>query len=222
MSLPGFCINPAPKRAERELVELFRSLAVANTSDCMNRTFGTSNLQPRHAGGKLLGIALTVRTRSDDNLMVHKAIDIAQPGDVIVVDAGGSTGNAIIGEIMTSWAKKRGVAGFVIDGAIRDARYIRKSDYPVYSRGVSHRGPYKDGPGEINCILSIDGMVVRPGDIIVGDEDGLLAIDPAIARELAAEVRQVEAKEKKTLASIADGTVDRSWVDKLLKEKGVL
>ena len=113
--------------------------------------------------------------------MVHKAIDLAAPGDVIVVDAGGDLDQAIIGEIMSSWAAKRGVAGFVIDGAIRDAAALSQGDFPVYARGVTHRGPYKDGPGEINVPVSIGGMVVQPGDIIIGDADGLLAIPQADA-----------------------------------------
>ena len=89
--------------------------------------------------------------------MVHKAIDLAAPGDVIVVDAGGMLEQAIIGEIMTSLAAKRGVAGFVIDGAIRDARSSPPRPFPVYARGVTHRGPYKNGPGEINVPVSIGG-----------------------------------------------------------------
>lgn len=116
--------------------------------------------------------------------MVHKAIDLAKPGDVIVVDAGGVLTNAVIGEIMVSLARKKGFAGFIIDGAIRDVGSISKEIFPVYTRGITNRGPYKDGPGEINVPAAIDGMVVHPEDIIVGDEDGLVVVPLKNAKQM--------------------------------------
>ena len=102
---------------------------------------------------------------------------MAQPGDVIVVDGGGDLTNALIGEIMVSEAIAAGIAGFVMDGAIRDVGAIRAGSRSRYiAAGVTHRGPYKDGPGEINVPIAIDGMVVEPGDLIIGDDDGLLCI----------------------------------------------
>jgi regulator of RNase E activity RraA len=162
-----------------------------------------------------------VRVAPGDNLMVHKAIDIAAPGDVIVVDAGGVVEQAIIGDIMTSHAAKRGVAGFVIDGAIRDADELRSRDFPVYARGVTHRGPYKNGPGEIGVPVSIGGMVVNPGDIIVGDGDGVVAVPLADAEAVLGAAREQKKKEDATLAAIAAGTIDRKWVDETLQAKGV-
>ena len=144
------------------------------------------------------GPAFTVKTRPGDNLMVHKALDLAEPGDVIVVDAGGDLTNAIIGEIMSTYANARGIAGIVIDGAIRDADEIRANDFPVYAAGVTHRGPYKDGPGEINVPVAIDGMVIEPGDLVLGDGDGILCVPyDATAAVLAAasEKQKVEARE---------------------------
>jgi regulator of RNase E activity RraA len=173
-----------------------------------------------HRGGKLAGPALTVRAGPGDNLMAHKAIDIAEPGDVIVVDAGGYLGQAVIGEIMTSWAAKRGVAGFVVYGAIRDAGAIAAETFPVYACGVTHRGPYKNGPGEINVPVTLGDMVVQPGDIIVGDEDGLVAVPQADAEQVLNAARAQKKKEEATLAAIAAGTVDRKWVDATLKQLG--
>jgi regulator of RNase E activity RraA len=161
-----------------------------------------------------------VRVAAGDNLMVHKAIDIAQPGDVIVVDAAGALEQAIIGDIMTSHAARRGVAGFVIDGAVRDADELKSRDYPVYARGVTHRGPYKNGPGEIGVPVCIGGMVVQPCDIIVGDGDGIVAVPVADAERVLAAAREQKKKEDATLAAIAAGPIDRSWVDKTLKERG--
>jgi regulator of RNase E activity RraA len=220
MSNYGFRILPAPKRPPAALLRQFKNVVVAHLSDSMGRLQGAIDLQPMHKGGHMLGVALTVRVPPGDNLMVHKAIDIAQPGDIIIVDAGGEVTTAIIGEIMSTHAAKRKVAGMVIDGAIRDAGALAKSAFPVYARGVSHRGPYKDGPGEINCPISVGGMVVMPGDIIVGDEDGIVAVPQAEAADLIAKAKKKAADEAETFRQIAKGTIDRSWVDKALKAKG--
>lgn len=217
----GLRILPAPARPAADLVEALAALPTPNISDNMQRQCGAAaDLRPYHRGTKLAGPAFTVKTRSGDNLIVHKAIDMASPGDVIVVDAGGELGQAIIGEIMSAHAAKRGIAGLVIDGAIRDADAIANSDFPVYARGVTHRGPYKDGPGEINVSVSIGGMVVNPGDIIVGDADGILAVPQAAAMEVITAARAQNRKEQATLESIAAGTIDRSWVDEALRKKG--
>jgi RraA family protein len=187
----------------------------------MLRHYGAgARLRPYHRGGKLIGPAFTVKTRPGDNLLTHKAIDMAAPGDVILVDAGGALDHAIIGEIMSSLARKRGIAGMIIDGAIRDLEAISASDFPVYACGVTHRGPYKDGPGEINVTVSIAGMTVNPGDIIVGDADGVVAIPQADAERIIALTIAQKDKEEASLAAIARGDIDRSWVDKLLRDKG--
>lgn len=222
MSNLGFAINTHKHTVSNTTLKKFAKLAVANISDVMSRTNGTVDLRPFHKGGRILGRAFTVKTAPGDNLMVHKAIDMAAPGDVIVVDAGGAQRNAIIGEIMSTLAASKKIAGFVIDGPIRDVDSLGKSSFPVFARSISHRGPYKEGPGEINVTVSVDGMVVHPGDIIVGDYDGVFAVRPEIADELAALVMAVEKKEKDILKQIAKGTLDRKWVDQSLRAKGVL
>jgi RraA family protein len=220
--IPGFRIVDGWQRPSGDLLTAFKSIPTAIVSDNMNRLFaGGPELRPVHRQGTLCGAALTVRTRPGDNLMVHKALDIAQPGDVVVVDAGGDTTNAIIGEIMWSYAKSRGVAGFVIDGSVRDTAVLALGDLPVYARGATHRGPYKDGPGEIGIPVSVGGMTVSPGDIILGDEDGILAIPQAEARTILELAQAQQAREGAILRSIEDGTVDRSWVDQTLTSKGV-
>ena len=217
----GFRIAPRARVVTAELISGFRKVPVANVSDMMNRmAAGGATLRPMHGKGGLAGPALTVKTRPGDNLMVHKAIDIAVPGDVIVVDAGGVLTNAIIGELMLAHAMKRGVGGFVIHGAIRDAAAIRAGTLPVYASGVSHRGPYKDGPGEINLPIAIDGMVIAAGDLIIGDEDGVLAVPfDDCATVLAAAIAK-QAAETTQMAAILDGSVDRSWVDASLRRLG--
>lgn len=221
MSNIGFRIFPSPPRPAARLLAALASLPTPNISDNMQRHYGAAAaLRPYHRGAKLVGPAFTVKTRPGDNLLTHKAIDMAAPGDVIVVDAGGALDHAIIGEIMTSLAARRGIGGFVIDGAIRDVEAIAASDFPVYARGVTHRGPYKDGPGEINVPVCVAGMVVNPGDIIVGDADGVLSIPQALAEQVIAASSAQQAGEAATLAAIAAGSLDRSWVDKFLIERG--
>lgn len=215
----GFRILPSPKRTDPKLLERLRALPVSNVSDNLQRGFGT-NLEPMHRSGRMAGTAFTVRTRPGDNLMVHKAIEMAEPGDVIVVDAGGALENAIIGELMAGWAEKRGVAGFVIDGAIRDSEALAEGDFPVYAAGVTHRGPYKDGPGEINVPIALDGMVIQPGDLVIGDADGLLCVPHDDVEQVLAACREKVALEQKTITNIRAGKHDTSWVDARLKALG--
>ena len=217
----GFRILPMPARPAKKLVKALAAMVTPHLSDNMNRMVaGGAALRPMHRGGKLCGPAFTVKVAPGDNLMVHKAIDTAAPGDVIVVDAGGEVTYAIVGDIMSSHAEKRGVAGFVIYGAIRDSAEIGSRRFPVYACGVTHRGPYKNGPGEINATIALGGMVVHPGDIIVGDADGVVAVPLAHAEEILALAKAQLAKETATLKAIARGKVDRRWVDELLRQRG--
>ena len=217
----GFRILSFPQRPSPKLLAELRKIVTAHLSDNMNRLHAVAaEIRPCHKRGRLVGPALTVKVPPGDNLMVHKAIDIARAGDVIVVDAGGATAQAIIGEIMSNHAASRGVAGMVIDGAIRDADALGASTFPVYARGVTHRGPYKNGPGEINVPVAIGGMVINPGDIIVGDEDGLLALPQDIAADVIRLAKLQAAKEAAVLKAIRKGTLDRAWVDQTLREKG--
>jgi len=210
-----------PKRPDPRLVAELAKMVTPHLSDSMERLYaGGHQLRPMHREGKLGGPAFTVKTAAGDNLLVHKALDTAQRGDVVVVDAGGWLDNAIIGELMAARARQRGIAGIVIWGAIRDSAELGAGNYPVFAAGVSHRGPYKNGPGEINVPIVIGGMPVNPGDIIVGDADGLVAVPQAIAERVLASAKSILEKETASMRDIQAGTVDRSWVDKALKEKG--
>jgi RraA family protein len=210
-----------PRRPDPKLVAELAQMVTPHLSDSMERLYaGGPQLRPMHKGGKLAGPAYTVKTTPGDNLLVHKALDTAQKGDVIVVDAGGVCENAIIGELMMSRARQRGVAGIVIWGAIRDSAEIAAGTYPVYAAGVTHRGPYKNGPGEINVPINMAGMPVNPGDIIIGDADGLVAVPQEQAERILKSAQGILAKETAAMKEIEAGTVDRSWVDKSLREKG--
>ena len=220
MTSAGFRILPAPPQADEALIARLRALPAANISDCMHRLTGTSALRPYYDGPTMAGTAVTVRARPGDNLLLHKMLDLARPGDIVVVDGGGDLNNSLFGEIMQMYAVSRGIGGIVIDGAIRDAAYLRASSFPVFARGVAHRGPYKDGPGEINVPVSIAGMTVLPGDIVVGDEDGVLAISPDDAELIATAAEAKADQESETKRAILAGTLDRSQIDEALKSKG--
>lgn len=217
----GFRIAKRTRCVTAAQIAAFDGIPVANVSDCMARaTGGGPRLRPIHERGTMAGPALTVRTRPGDNLMVHHALDLAEPGDIIVVDAGGDLSNAIIGELMQLHAIQRGVGGIVINGSIRDVGALRAGALPVYAAGVTHRGPYKDGPGEINVPVAFDGMVVMPGDLVLGDEDGFLCVpfDQVDAVHKAACAKQ--AAEAVQMAAIKAGTIDRSWVEATLRRLG--
>ena len=217
----GFRILDRDRAASPDLVAAFAELPVANVSDSMARmTAAGPTLRPMHTSGGMAGVALTVKARPGDNLMLHKAIDMAVPGDVIVVDAGGKLDNALMGELMLAYAIKKGVVGFVINGAIRDLDNFRETNLPTYAAGVTHRGPYKDGPGEINVPVAIDGMVIHPGDIVLGDSDGVLAVPLDGAEAILDATRAKSEAEIKQMAAIEAGTNDRSWVDRALRERG--
>jgi RraA family protein len=198
--------KPAP-----DLIEAFRDAPTSVISDNLARLPGAVGLRPFHRGGRLVGTAFTVRTRPGDNLAIHRALELVGPGDVIVVDGGGDETRALVGEIMKTIAEYRGAAGYVIDGAIRDVAAFAASDFPCFARTAIHRGPYKSGPGEINVPVSIGGSVISPGDIVVGDEDGVVSFPTAIAATLLEAVRAQIAREEDTLLAIREGRYQGSY-----------
>ena len=190
----------------KDLAAMFKTAPTAIISDNLDRLPGAVGLRPFHRGGSMAGTAFTIRTAAGDNRVIHQALELFQPGDVLVVDGGGDVTRALVGEIMSLIAERRGAAGLVIDGAIRDAAVLAASDFPVFARAAIHRGPYKNGPGEMNVPVSIGGMVVNPGDIVVGDADGVVAFAPSVAEELLKAVKAQSDKEDTILQSIRDGT----------------
>jgi RraA family protein len=222
VSQPGFRILERV-RTDSELVSLFENLPTSIVSDNLSRLTGTWGLHPYHRpGSRLLGQALTVRVRSGDNLMIHKALQMGGAGDVLVIDGDGCTDRALMGEIMKRVAQLRRFSGLVIDGAIRDVASYREDNFPCYARGVCHRGPYKEGPGEINVPVSISGVIVKPGDIVIGDDDGVVFVSPADARAVAVASRQKADAEAATFKSIAANRYDDSWIDETLRARKVI
>ena len=222
MSTTGIEIHPR-KEAFKEGVAALTGLATSVVSDVLGRTIGAVNILPVNKSPvSVCGNAVTVSVRAGDNLLIHKSLQILKSGDVLVVDGGGDLSRALFGEIMMTVAKSKGAIGCVFDGAIRDVDAFEKHKFPCWARGGNMRGPYKDGPGSINTSISIGGMVVNPGDIILGDCDGIIALSPSIALEAAKLGKEKEATEHKTIQSILDGQYNDAWVDATLKQKGAL
>jgi len=204
-------VSPSVPKVAPSLIDAFKLAPTSVISDNLERLAGVVGLQPFHRSGRMAGTAFTVRTRPGDNLAIHHALQLVGPGDVIVVDGQGDETRALIGEIMRDIALRRGAAGFVIDGAIRDVAAFRASDFPCFARAVIHRGPYKTGPGVINAPVSIGGAVISPGDIIVGDEDGVVSFSPSIAETLLAAVRAQITREEETLKEIREGRYESPY-----------
>ena len=207
--------NPSAPSVAPALLERLRGLQVALISDQLHRNQGFAGLRAYHKSAPLAGTAVTVRTRAGDNLAILRAFEFCRRGDVMVVDADGDCANALVGGILTFYAASIGMAGMVLNGAVRDTAEIAELTFPVYAAGHTHRGPYKDGPGAINVPVTIGGMTVRPGDIVVGDEDGLLAFPPEQAEDLIATAIAHREKEEATIASMKAGRWDRSFIDVL-------
>ena len=163
------------------------NLATSLISDAYgDRLLGTVGLSSYNTGHiQVVGSALTVKVSDGDNLFVHKALDLAAPNDILVIDGGGDISRALVGELMATRARTLGALAFVVDGAIRDVDFFINNEFLCWAKGVCLRGPYKNGPGQINAPVVVGGMLVNPGDIICGDRDGLIAIPPHLAEQVA-------------------------------------
>jgi regulator of RNase E activity RraA len=218
----GFRVRTDVPRADAELVAQLRTHATSNLADAMGRFhFMDFGIRPR-SGLSLCGVAVTVDARPADNLMVHKALEVAEPGDIIVVNTNGNTTSAVFGELMCRTAVGARLGGIVVDGAIRDVDGITALEFPAYSRALCAGGCDKDGPGEVNSPIACGNTVVMPGDIIVGDEDGVVVIP----REEAADVLQLVAalveRERARIAEINSGVLFKDEINETLRKKGVL
>jgi regulator of RNase E activity RraA len=218
----GFRVRTDVPRPDAALVAEFSAHATSNLADAMGRFhFMDSGIRPR-SGLTLCGVAVTVDARPADNLMVHKALEVAQPGDIIVVSTNGNTTSAIFGELMCRTAVGASLGGIVVDGAIRDIEGITALKFPAFSRAVCAGGCDKDGPGEVNSPIACGNTVVMPGDIVVADEDGVVVVP----REEAADVLQLVAalveRERARIAEINNGMLFKDEINETLRKKGVL
>jgi 4-hydroxy-4-methyl-2-oxoglutarate aldolase len=219
---PGFRILPSPPGLGAEVVTRFATFNSSAVADAMGRfNFMDSGIRAR-SGLPFCGIAVTVNARPADNLMVHKALQIARPGDIVVVCTGGNTTNAVFGDVMCTSAVAAKLGGIVVDGAIRDVDGITRLQFPAYSRAICAGACDKDGPGEINVPIACGGIVVAPGDIVLGDADGVVVVPRADVDVIAALVAQIEERERKRVAEITAGHVFKGEIDDTLRRRGVV
>lgn len=219
---PGFRVRLDFQRLPWELMRQFEEFPTPDIADLLNRMFsldpGIRCLTAAHH--RLCGPACTVKIFPGDNLMVHKSLDVAKPGDVIVVDAGRSPMNAVLGDLVCTKAKHRGIAGFVVDGLVRDLPGILPLDMPLFARGTTPQGPLQRGPGEVNFPISCGGRVINPGDLIVADQAGIVVIPQEGAAELLVRLKAHRNTNAAYLASIRQGTFSNEWVDRILQQAG--
>jgi len=192
------------ERPDRALLAEFSQFQVANLGDAMERLgicdAGISGIWP---GGAFAGSAFPITTDAGDNAAIIKSLDYLQPGDVVVVNGGGYLGRALIGDNLVQRFALRGAVGAVIDGCVRDRDTIENLGFPVFARGITPAGPFKNGPGVIGEDAAVAGVVFHPGDIVCADTDGIIVIPPARAREVLAAVRAVVAREHALDAEVA-------------------
>lgn len=217
---PGFRVRMNFRRPAPEMVRQFQRFPTPDISDLLNRLYA---VDPKvhlltSPGHRLCGPALTVKCFPGDNLMVHKSLDVAEPGDIVVVDAGGGNTNAVLGDLVSMKAKHRGIAGFIVDGLVRDLPEIQGLDFPVFACGTTPIGPLHRGPGEINFPICCGRVVVNPGDIMVADAAGIVVVPQGIA---AAALERLESHEKSNsayLESVRSGVFSNAWVDNILTQ----
>lgn len=210
---------------DRPNVELLQQLAkysTCNISDGMNKLYsmdcGIRQIFPCH---QFVGPAITVKVRSGDNFMLHKAIGLVKPGDVLVVDTQQCNSYAVCGDLMVSCMAKLGVAGLVVDGTVRDIETLRQIGMPIFARGTVCGAGDKDGPGEINFPVSCGGVVVNPGDIVMGDENGVVVIPQNDITDVITGADKKLAVEAKRRDEIANGQYVKGGLDEVMKKKGV-
>lgn len=194
-----------------------------NVGDCVGRTAAMyAEIRNLSCGMKVIGPALTVKVSPGDNLMIHKGLTLAKPGDVMVINGGGVTSVALLGALIVKTAMKVGLKGMIVDGSVRDAAEIRELGFPLFSKGINPNGPDKEGPGEINFPISCGGKIVNPGDVIVGDDDGVVVVPREMALRVLKDVQGVMEREAKRVKEIEAGMITRPGLEEALKEKGLV
>jgi 4-hydroxy-4-methyl-2-oxoglutarate aldolase len=212
------------ERPHTELIAALRGCETATLHEAQGKRGAMPYyIKPLYPGMKVCGPALTVAVSPGDNLMIHYAMTLAQPGDVLVVDAKGFTEAGPWGDLMTTAAMVKGIIGLVIDGCVRDAETIREMGFPVFARGTSMKGTTKTLPGDVNVPITCASVPVYPGDIIVGDDDGVVVIPRKDAESVVEKAKQREADEERKRRELKAGksTVELLGVEKLLKSMGV-
>jgi 4-hydroxy-4-methyl-2-oxoglutarate aldolase len=210
------------ERVAPDLVKAAGQLPAAILADVYGRR-GTlhGRIAPLSPTMKIAGPAVTVEVRPGDNLMIHAALALAKPGDVIIVDGKGDQTCALIGEIMTTQAQQAGLAGMVLDAAVRDVEALRSNGFPIFSAGANPCGPTKFVPGKVNWPIAVAGVSVNPGDLVIGDADGVVIIERSRVAEMIELGRKKVADETSRIAGIRQGKLVPGWLPDALRAAGV-
>jgi 4-hydroxy-4-methyl-2-oxoglutarate aldolase len=209
-------------RTEPQLVKKFMNLPTGNICDAQGRVGAMDyRIKPVSATSQLCGTALTVDTGPRDNLAAWAALEIAGPGDILVITTGGHLASSVAGDLYVGMAKNAGVAGIVTDGVVRDLPGINAVGIPVFARGICPNSPWKNGPGRVGLPIVIGGVSVNAGDIVVGDQDGVVIVARRTASAVADGLAAVLAKERKMEAAVKAGLTVPDWLKEACKAKGV-
>ena len=222
MPLPeGWTINTDYSKPSPSTVDLLRTAETGPVGDALGRSAAMDLSVKPVFPCTVLGTAVTVHTTPCDNLGNYKALDLAGPGDVIVCAVDGYPTHSVWGDLTSEIAKTKGLAGMVTDGMVRDVAGLERVGLPVFAKGLTPNSPQKDGPAQINVPVVCGGVIVRPGDVVLGDADGIVVVPAEKVEEVAEAVKAIEEKEKGIRASIAaNGGMPDSAL-KLLEEKGL-
>jgi regulator of RNase E activity RraA len=218
----GFRVFTQIDRPAREVVAALGELETTWITDAMHRFGGMDgNIRPAAAGMRCAGPALTVRVAPGDNLMVYQAFAVAQPGDVLVIEARGFTSVAQWGDLTSMAARALGLGGVVTDGSLRDLPGIIAVGFPVFAQAyLVPNGALKDGPGEVNVPVAVGGVPVLPGDIVVADGHGVVVVPRRDAASVLAAARAVAVAEQAKVQEIAGGVLVPEWLPDTLQVKG--
>lgn len=206
-----------------EMLARFDNVTAATAHEAMGRKGALdSAIKPIRSGMRVIGPAFTCVCAPGDNLTLHAALKLARPGDVIVCAAAAFTEQGLFGDVMASCAKGKGIAGLVVDGGVRDAAEICKLDFPVFSRSISIKGTVKETLGPVNQPVVVGGELVSPGDLIIGDDDGVVVVPAAIVAETAEACIAREDKEARFRAALLQGNTTWEMLDlnALMERKG--
>jgi 4-hydroxy-4-methyl-2-oxoglutarate aldolase len=215
-------INRSFERASESVVARFRSVSTGNICDAQGRGGALDyRIKPISKNASFAGVALPVETVPKDNLAPWAALDIAKPGDVVVISTGEYFASSVIGDVYVGMARNRGVLAIVTDGVVRDVEGMNAAGIPVFACGVSPNSPWKNGPGTVGFPVVIGGMTIHPGDIVAGDPDGVVIVSRLKADEVAEELRAVLTKEAKMEADVKAGRSVLGWLAEAYKAKGV-
>ena len=219
----GFRVRTPWPRPGQALLDAFGMAASAQAADCMSRLGAMdAGIRPIWRSPRIVGSALTVWCHSGDNLMLHKAISLAVPGDIVVMNTQGNVVNAAFGELLATSAVKMGVRGLIMDGMVRDADAIEALGLPVYARGLCPNGCNKDGAGEVGAIIACGGVAVRPGDVIIADRDGVTVVPLDDAAEVARQAMGQIERERQRMLEIEKGVLVRPEIDESLRKLKVI